>query len=38
VHTEGGELKVKLSQTDGGFDDIWLCGPAEKVFEGVIEL
>jgi diaminopimelate epimerase len=38
VHTEGGELKVKLSQIDGGFDDIWLCGPAEKVFEGVIQL
>jgi diaminopimelate epimerase len=38
VHTAGGVLNVKLSHTHGGFNDIWLCGPAEKVFEGVIVL
>lgn len=37
VHTSGGDLMVKFSRAEQGFDDIWLCGPAEKVFEGVIE-
>jgi diaminopimelate epimerase len=37
VHTSGGDLKVKFTRADQGFEDIWLCGPAEKVFEGVIE-
>jgi diaminopimelate epimerase len=39
VHTRGGELKVKLERSsDGGFHDIWLCGPAQSVFQGVIDL
>jgi diaminopimelate epimerase len=39
VHTRGGELKVKLERTvDGGFHDVWLCGPAKSVFQGTIEL
>lgn len=39
VHTRGGELKVKLEPTaDGGYHDIWLCGPAQLVFQGTIEL
>ncbi len=39
VHTRGGDLKVKLEpQADGGYHDIWLCGPAQFVFQGVIEL
>jgi diaminopimelate epimerase len=36
VHTSGGDLTVKFQRTEEGFNDIWLCGPAEKVFEGVI--
>ena len=39
VHTRGGDLKVKLERTpEGGFHDIWLCGPAQSVFQGVMEL
>jgi diaminopimelate epimerase len=39
VHTRGGDLKVKLEPTvDGGFHDVWLCGPAKEVFQGTIEL
>jgi len=39
VHTRGGNLKVKLDRTaEGGFHDVWLCGPAQVVFQGVIEL
>lgn len=39
VHTKGGDLKVKMEHSArGGFHDIWLCGPAEFVFEGVIDL
>jgi diaminopimelate epimerase len=39
VHTAGGDLSVKLSaQTDGGFGDIWLCGPANFVFKGTIDI
>jgi diaminopimelate epimerase len=39
VHTRGGNLRVKLERTpDGGFHDVWLCGPAKSVFQGTIEL
>jgi len=39
VHTRGGNLKVKLERTpEGGFHDVWLCGPAQSVFQGTIEL
>ncbi|MFA7446907.1 MAG: diaminopimelate epimerase [Weeksellaceae bacterium] len=39
IHAVGGELEVKFEKnTSGGYEDIWLIGPAEKVFEGVIEL
>lgn len=37
VHTHGGVLRVRFRKTEQGFDDIWLSGPAEKVFEGVID-
>jgi diaminopimelate epimerase len=38
VHTKGGALRVKFERTSsGGFEDIWLCGPAEIVFSGEIE-
>jgi diaminopimelate epimerase len=23
---------------DGKYENIWLCGPAEKVFEGTVEI
>ncbi len=39
VQVKGGDLEVrfdKISQQE--FTNIWLCGPAEKVFEGDIEL
>ena len=39
VHTRGGDLRVKLERTpEGGFHDVWLCGPAQPVFQGSIEL
>lgn len=35
VHARGGDLSVRFSVLpDGGFADIWLCGPAVRVFEG----
>lgn len=39
VKTPGGKLFVEYDRSaEGSFSNIWLCGPAEKVFEGVIEL
>ena len=39
VQTRGGELQVEFDRVgDGEFNNIWLCGPAEKVFEGSIEI
>lgn len=38
VHARGGDLAVRFSaQTDGSFSQIWLCGPAVRVFEGTIQ-
>ncbi len=36
IHAPGGRLKVYFKRSAGGFSDIWLEGPAEKVFEGRI--
>ena len=36
VHTKGGTLSVSYEFSDNGFDNIWLNGPVEKVFEGTI--
>ena len=37
IHAMGGELEVSFNkQEDGSFTDIFLSGPAVKVFEGVI--
>ncbi|GAB4496872.1 MAG: diaminopimelate epimerase [Saprospiraceae bacterium] len=37
VHARGGNLAVRFkADANGVFSDIWLCGPAEKVFEGKI--
>jgi diaminopimelate epimerase len=38
VNTKGGKLTVRFDRTgDNRYENIWLCGPAEKVFEGSIE-
>lgn len=39
VQVQGGEtLEVSFKDRDGAFDDVWLTGPAEFVFEGRIEV
>ena len=39
VKTLGGKLNVEFDRIeDGKFRNIWLCGPAEKVFEGTAEI
>lgn len=39
VTTRGGKLVVEFDRVyDGSFHNIWLCGPAEKVFEGNLEI
>lgn len=38
VETKGGKLSVDYDKVDDSFRNIWLTGPAEKVFEGTIEL
>jgi diaminopimelate epimerase len=39
VVTKGGRLTVEFDRIDEGmYKNIWLCGPAEKVFEGTMEL
>jgi diaminopimelate epimerase len=39
VKTHGGILSVEFNKTtDHHFENIWLCGPAELVFKGEIEL
>lgn len=38
LNAVGGELQVSFIKEGGNFKNIYLIGPAEKVFEGVIEL
>lgn len=39
VKTLGGVLSIEFDKTDENrYENIWLCGPAEKVFEGSIEI
>ena len=39
LRAQGGELAVRFRvHGDGTFSEIWLCGPATRVFEGDIEL
>jgi diaminopimelate epimerase len=38
VVTRGGTLKVAFARKDNEFTDIWLEGPATRVFEGFIEI
>jgi len=35
VETKGGNLEVRFQPSEEGFSDIWLCGAAELVFEGI---
>ena len=39
IWTKGGELEVRFELTQGQkFRNIWLCGPANPVFKGLLEL
>jgi diaminopimelate epimerase len=39
VKTLGGKLYVEfMNNNNDSFYDIWLCGPAKKVFEGIISV
>lgn len=39
VRTKGGELSVEFDRIDDNhYENIWLCGPAKKVFEGKFKL
>lgn len=39
VKTLGGNLFVEFEKTsDTSFENIWLCGPAVKIFDGIIEV
>jgi len=39
VHTRGGRLNVEYERnSDESYSNVWLSGPAEKVYEGRIEL
>lgn len=38
VQTPGGTLEVKFNWGSNGFEDIYLCGPAQYVFQGEIDI
>ena len=39
VKTLGGDLSIEFDRIDDNrFENIWLCGPAEKSFEGSVEI
>ncbi|MGZ8545164.1 MAG: diaminopimelate epimerase, partial [Flavisolibacter sp.] len=38
VETRGGILSVEYVKTGDRYTDVWLNGPAEKVFQGQLEL
>lgn len=38
VQTRGGQLEVHFRQHPEGFSDVWLEGPAVRVFQGIINL
>jgi diaminopimelate epimerase len=39
VETKGGHLVVKYDRSDDNkYTNVWLCGPAEKAFDGKVEV
>jgi diaminopimelate epimerase len=38
IETPGGKLSVEFKIADERITDIWLCGPATFVFEGIVEI
>lgn len=36
LETPGGKLKVSFEKNNGGYENIWLTGPAKRVFKGII--
>lgn len=38
IQVKGGKLEVRFEPEGQGFTNIWLCGPAELVFEGKVEM
>ncbi|RMG27250.1 MAG: diaminopimelate epimerase [Bacteroidetes bacterium] len=38
VHTRGGRLRVEVQQLGTPGEEVWLCGPATFVFEGLVEV
>ncbi len=38
VETKGGVLRVEAERNGSGFDNIWLIGPAKKVFDGSVDV
>jgi diaminopimelate epimerase len=34
IHALGGDLTIRFEKTEKGYENIWLCGPAEQVFKG----
>jgi len=38
IKTPGGKLEVKFETAGSGYKNVYLAGPAERVFEGVIEV
>ncbi len=35
ITTKGGQLRVRFKPVGNRFEDVWLCGPAVQVFEGI---
>jgi len=38
INTKGGNLSVKVNKQGESFKEVWLIGPAQKVYEGQIEI
>jgi diaminopimelate epimerase len=36
MQTKGGKLQVSFTENENGFDNVYLIGPAKRVFEGII--